>query len=263
MKSLARRSNRIGAASLRGVAAVTLVVVLSACQTLAGEDSIQATSAVGQAVEEGTPSFAFASDRSGAGDIFVKVDGRLLNLTNHPAGDWDPAWSPDCANPSRICRIAFTSHRSGDSEIWTMDVQGRDLRNVTQHPAWDYWPAWSPDGQSIAFISERDGDQELFIQSVEGGEATQLTFNNESDRLPAWSPDGSRIAFAAVRNGVEVTSALSLPGRSRAPLPPGPPMDAASLLSVGTKRTPPEFTSSALSLKQFRCCGREAPGSAR
>jgi WD40 repeat protein len=147
---------------------------------------------------------AFASDRAGAGDIFVTTPGgQLTNLTDHPAGDWDPAWSPACAEPTKTCRIAFTSHRSGDSEIWTMDAQGRNLRNVTQHPAWDYWPAWSPNGQTLAYISERDGDPELFIQAENSPDAIQLTFNDEADRLPAWSPDGSRIAFAAIRNGVE------------------------------------------------------------
>ncbi|UCC86365.1 MAG: PD40 domain-containing protein [Anaerolineales bacterium] len=152
---------------------------------------------------------AFASDRAGAGDIFVVTPGReLINLTQHPAGDWDPAWSPACAEPTGNCRIAFTSHRSGDSEIWTMGADGRNLQNITQHPAWDYWPAWSPDGRALAFISERDGDPELFISWLEGQAinrqaAIQLTFNSEADRLPAWSPDGSRIAFASVRNGSE------------------------------------------------------------
>ena len=166
---------------------------------------------------ESTASFAaqariaFASDRAGAGDIFVDTaEGGLTNLTRHPAGDWDPAWSPACADPTRTCRIAFTSHRSGDSEIWTMDIQGRNLRNITQHPAWDYWPAWSPDGQRLAFVSERDGDPELYIQAIDGEQAIQLTLNAESDRLPAWSPDGSRIAFAAVRNGVEAIHVISV-----------------------------------------------------
>jgi WD40 repeat protein len=150
---------------------------------------------------------AFASDRTGAGDIYVAtLGGELTNLTHHPAADWDPAWSPACGQSGGECRIAFTSHRSGDSEIWTMNSEGRDLRNITQDPAWDYWPAWSPDGEWLAFVSERDGDPELFIapsDGTQGQEAIQLTFNDDSDRLPAWSPDGSRIAFAAVRNGVE------------------------------------------------------------
>jgi len=156
----------------------------------------------------------FASDRAGNGDIFVAHPGqKALNLTDHPAGDWDASWSPTCGNPAMTCRIAFTSHRSGDSEIWVMDQYGTNLANVTQHPAWDYWPAWSPDGTRIAFISERDGDPELFVQSLDGGEAVQLTFNEESDRLPAWSPDGTRIAFAAVRGDAEEIHIINPDGR--------------------------------------------------
>ena len=161
----------------------------------------------------------FASDRAGNGDIFAAEPGRPpVNLTNHPAGDWDPTWSPSCANPAATCRIAFTSHRSGDSDIWVMDSYGRNLINVTQNPAWDYWPAWSPDGTRVAFISERDGDPELFIQPVDGGSATQLTFNNESDRLPAWSPDGTQIAFAAVRDDSEAIHLINVDGTHERPL---------------------------------------------
>lgn len=148
------------------------------------------------------PIFAFASDRSGAGDIFVlERGGEIRNLTNHPSADWDPAWSPDGR------QVAFTSHRTGNSDIWLLDVTqpnpDAQLRNLTNHPNWDYSPAWSPSGQSIVFVSERDGDPEIFIQHLESAAAIQLTFNEEMDHLPVWSPDGKLIAFAAVRDGVE------------------------------------------------------------
>jgi Tol biopolymer transport system component len=182
-------------------------------------------------------SLAFASDRAGAGDIFVsRPGGEPVNLTQHPAGDWDPAWSPACADPTRTCRIAFTSHRSGDSEIWTMDEQGRNLRNVTQHPAWDYWPAWSPDGQALAFISERDADPELFIQDTDGRPAVQLTFNEEADRLPAWSPDGTRIAFAALRNGVEEIHVVNSDGSHERPITAWPLKGTAPAWSPDGRR---------------------------
>jgi hypothetical protein len=148
------------------------------------------------------PILAFASDRNDAGDIFVlDQTGQIFNLTNHPGADWDPAWSPDGET------LAFTSHRSGNSDIWLQDSIITDEEpqphNLTNDPAWDYSPTWSPSGQSVAFVSERDGDPEIFVQNIEEDTALQLTFNEEMERLPAWSPDGKYIAFAAVRNGVE------------------------------------------------------------
>jgi polysaccharide biosynthesis protein PslG len=155
----------------------------------------------------------FASSRSGNGDIFVMRDGLSpVNITDNSAGDWDPEWSPACGGGRGECRIVFTSHRSGDSEIWTMDPCGRNLRNVSQHAAWDYWPSWSPDGRQVVFISERDGDPELFTQPADGGAAVQLTFNDEGDRLPSWSPDGSQIAFSAVRQGIEEIHLITVDG---------------------------------------------------
>ena len=38
------------------------------------------------------PIYAFASDRSGNGDIFgLNRDGDLISLTDDPSADWDPA----------------------------------------------------------------------------------------------------------------------------------------------------------------------------
>ncbi len=150
--------------------------------------------------EPAPPIFAFASDRAGAGDIFVlEQGGQISNLTNHPSADWDPVWASDGA------KLAFTSHRAGNSDIWLLDVLEADKapRNLSNDPSWDYSPTWSPSGQSVAFVSERDGDPEIFVQNLESDTALQLTFNAEMDRLPTWSPDGKLIAFAAVRNGVE------------------------------------------------------------
>ena len=131
--------------------------------------------------------FAFASDRSGAGDIFVMdKDGTLQNLISHPEADWDPSWSPDGQ------WLVFTSHRSGNSDIWLwqpqLDEANQPPRNLTHDLAWDYSPTWSPSGNSVAFVSERDGDAEIFVQHLEEDIAIQLTFNQEMDRMPVWVP---------------------------------------------------------------------------
>ncbi len=143
--------------------------------------------------------YAFASDREGNGDIFImEANKQLRNLTQNPSADWNPIWSPDGK------MVAFTSHRSGNSDIWRVSADGRTPpRNLTHHPAWDYSPTWSPSGQTLAFVSERDGDAEIFVQNIIGNTALQLTFNDTVDHLPTWSPDGKYIAFSAVRDGLE------------------------------------------------------------
>ncbi len=146
--------------------------------------------------------YAFASDRTGSGDIFaLNKSGEIVNLTNSPTADWSPVWSPDGT------KLAFTSHRSGNSDIWLQKMNSPDgpaePQNLTNDPTWDYSPTWSPSCQSVVFVSERDGDPEIFVQNIDSAAAVQLTTNDEMDRLPAWSPDGKLIAFAAVRDGME------------------------------------------------------------
>ncbi|NRA09710.1 MAG: PD40 domain-containing protein, partial [Myxococcales bacterium] len=62
-----------------------------------------------------------------------------MNLTNDPAGDFDPAWSPDGT------QIAFYSVRDGNFEIYVMNaVDGSNQTRLTNDPSDDTSPAWSP-----------------------------------------------------------------------------------------------------------------------
>jgi TolB protein len=59
------------------------------------------------------------------------------NLTNNPAIDLDPRWSPDGS------RIAFSSDRDGNSEVYMMNADGSGQTRLTDDPAHDDQPAWS------------------------------------------------------------------------------------------------------------------------
>ena len=100
-------------------------------------------------------------------------------------------------------KIAFTSTRDGNSEIYVMNPDGTNQIRLTTNPGSDETPAWSPDGSRIAFRSIRDGVPGIFVMNASGSNQTRLT--NIQDYDPAWSPDGSRIAFARSTNDPQFT----------------------------------------------------------
>ena len=98
-------------------------------------------------------------------------------------------------------RIAFSSTRDGNWEIYVINADGSEQARLTNNTADDSIPIWSPDGSRIAFFSNRDGNSEIYIMNADGSEQINLTNNLTYDGWPIWSPDGSTIAFASNRSG--------------------------------------------------------------
>jgi hypothetical protein len=110
----------------------------------------------------------------------MSEDGVIFNLLIE---DWQaaaPAWSP------RGDKIAFMSARSGNWDIYTIDVDGTDLAKVTREPSIDGLPAWSPDGKWLAFLSDRDGDWGIYIVRSDGSDLRRVfAFNGGNFSPPA------------------------------------------------------------------------------
>jgi Tol biopolymer transport system component len=98
-------------------------------------------------------------------------------------------------------RIAFTSDRDENREIYVVRTDGSGLSNLTNNSADDLWSAWSPGGSKIAFTSNRDGNREIYVMNADGSGQMRLTSEPEIDYIAAWSPDGSKIAFVSHRDG--------------------------------------------------------------
>ncbi len=94
-------------------------------------------------------------------------------------------------------RVSFTSDRTGNLDIYTIDINGEILTNLTNHPSEDFSPTWSPDGRAFAYVSNRDGNPEIYVMDMDTKESRRLTNHRATDINPAWSPDGKWIAFAS------------------------------------------------------------------
>jgi TolB protein len=151
---------------------------------------------------------AFVAGRTddGNADIFsADIGGEsVVDLTNDPAPDRSPTWSPDGR------QIAFASRRASNWDLYLMRADGGDLRRLTD----DGEPAWSPDGASIAFSSNRDGDLDIYVLDLASAAVTQITDDPAVDYQPSWAPDSQQIAFTSWRDGNQEIYATDLPGSS-------------------------------------------------
>jgi Tol biopolymer transport system component len=100
-------------------------------------------------------------------DPFGHRDGSLSQLTDNPA-DINPEISPDGNS------IVFMSERSGDWEIYRMDLDGQNLAALTENQDSDGLPTWSPDGSKIGFVSNRDGEWAIWDMDPDGSNKRRL-----------------------------------------------------------------------------------------
>ncbi|UCF61802.1 MAG: PD40 domain-containing protein [Anaerolineaceae bacterium] len=98
--------------------------------------------------------------------------------------------------------ISFSSYRDGESEIYSMSIEGSDVVRLTDDDARLSQPVWSPDGKRIAFVRRRGTEyREIYMMDADGSGRVRVLTNYQSlDIEPTWSPDGSKIAFTSSRD---------------------------------------------------------------
>jgi Tol biopolymer transport system component len=138
----------------------------------------------------------------------LDIETRKLTVLTTGAGHENfPSWSP------KGDRIAFTSDRDGNYEIYTIAPDGTGLRRLTNSPGNDAHNAWSPDGEWIAFTSARGGFKDesplhpynpqsygdLYVMRADGTDVRKLTDDQFEDGTPTWITGLTRRTPSPVR----------------------------------------------------------------
>ena len=121
--------------------------------------------------------------------------GRRELLGNFPGMSFAPRFSPDGT------KVVMSISENGRTNIYEMDVRGRQLRRLTNSPAIDTSPCYSNDGTQIVFNSDRGGAQQLYVMSAGGGGERRISFGEGRYATPVWSPRGDFIAFTKISAG--------------------------------------------------------------
>ena len=114
-------------------------------------------------------------------------------------------------------KIVFTSDRSGDLELWTMDIDGKNQKQITSGLGYDGGAFFSPDGKKLVFRASRPTEEaevkeykelllkglvapttmELYTCNVDGSDLKQITHLGKANWAPFYHPSGKKIIFSS------------------------------------------------------------------
>jgi Tol biopolymer transport system component len=107
--------------------------------------------------------------------------------------------------------------RSGDPELYIMDIDGNNVQQITNELGYDGGAFFSPDGSKIVFRASRPKtkeeiktykslldqalvmptNMEIFICNSDGSDLKQITNLGGANWSPFFKPDGKKIIFSS------------------------------------------------------------------
>jgi len=162
----------------------------------------------------------FTSLRSGDLELYtMNVDGsNVVQVTDQLGYDGGAFFSPDGK------RLVFRSSRPkteeeikkykdllseglvepSDMEIYTVNIDGSDLKQLTDLGGANWAPYYHPSGDRIIFSSNHKSTRgygfNLFTIDTEGNNLEQITQDEFFDAFPMFSSDGKKLIFSSNRN---------------------------------------------------------------
>ncbi|MBI4891082.1 MAG: PD40 domain-containing protein [Acidobacteria bacterium] len=127
-----------------------------------------------------------------SGDLWsvARAGGDATRLTTGPGIETDPIMSPDGRT------VAFSASYDGNTDVFTVPVEGGVPKRLTWHPGADTPIAFNGAGDQLLIRSGRAtpaGGPRFFSIGLNGGPAAELPL--PMGFQAAWSPDGKQLAY--------------------------------------------------------------------
>jgi dipeptidyl aminopeptidase/acylaminoacyl peptidase len=84
----------------------------------------------------------------------------------------------------------------GNRELYTIGVDGMNMKRVTETPFSEYSALWRPDGKKIGFLSAESGSMQLWEMNPDGSGRKKIS-DVEGDGITgfSYSPDGKKVLY--------------------------------------------------------------------
>src|SRR5262249_38145402 len=139
----------------------------------------------------------------------IGVDGHGEHaLIKGKSDDSFPAWSPDGM------RLAFSSTRDGNEDIYIFDLRSRHLSKITRGPALAPTPPWPLTGPDPPSLPVRGGNDDLWVSDLRSGRHWKLSAGDGDVLDPHWNRSG-RITFASTRDSQLEIGIATVDGRHK------------------------------------------------
>ena len=150
------------------------------------------------------------NDLSNYNQISLTADGTawaavLADATSNiwlvPNGEWSNGRQLTSSKTNGVASLAFSpdgriiyqSGAAGNSDLWIMDVDGRNQKQITDDVYSEQFASVSPDGRYVVFDSTRSGTKQVWRVNIDGSNAKLLT--TSPGFMPVITRDGKWVVY--------------------------------------------------------------------
>jgi tricorn protease-like protein len=128
--------------------------------------------------------------------FLCRIDGRdLQRLSKVPGDQLEPHFS------QALQRFFFVREIDRRQQIFSVNIEGDDLRAHTAGVSQARHPFVSPDGKTLIYSTDKWGAFEIAELDLANGTSVRVTYDQAINTYPRYSPDGQSVLFLTRRHG--------------------------------------------------------------